>query len=193
MARVAPPLLYKASMAAAPTTSSSRLRSTRWKVCAALITIIMNGDSLDRNQDNAGDLKINTFNHNGYKNVDLRIYEDGAPPLPASHLGRTPAMFESLADPEAVVFKKMRVTNSRAELLVRRLRQWQRYAAYPDDSRQSLATIFGILDGLDEEATAFLRDGSMSPTANPWAQQVQEDLQAPGYLEGGPAFLEAYS
>eukprot|EP00959_Pyramimonas_sp_CCMP1952_P271885 5684839-Pyramimonas_sp.AAC.1 len=69
---------------------------------------------------------------------------------------------------ESTLLTKMRITNTRAELLVRRLRQWQRFVEFPQDSRQPLVALFGTLEGL-EEVDTFLEDGTVSPSANPWA------------------------
>ncbi|CAK0822016.1 unnamed protein product [Prorocentrum cordatum] len=123
----------------------------------------------------------------GFARVVLRDrrpeFEQGAPP------GSCPK-YRSLS--EAQVLRQLRITDSRAELLVRRLRQWQRFARYPEDSAQPLTVLFGSLDGLGEEPT-FREDGRVASTANPWALQLERDVQALRYLRGGKEFAENYT
>eukprot|EP00959_Pyramimonas_sp_CCMP1952_P349348 7319828-Pyramimonas_sp.AAC.1 len=55
--------------------------------------------------------------------------------------------------PEAAVPLKTRTANSKAEMTMRRLRQWQRFAQCPNYSRQPLAALFRALDGLEGGST----------------------------------------
>eukprot|EP00959_Pyramimonas_sp_CCMP1952_P232625 4861559-Pyramimonas_sp.AAC.1 len=75
---------------------------------------------------------------------------------------------------------------------MRRLRQWQLLVRYPADGRQSLATPFGTLDGL-EEYSVFAPTGMIASSANLWAKQFELDVGARQYLRNCLEFLAARS
>eukprot|EP00959_Pyramimonas_sp_CCMP1952_P258728 5408345-Pyramimonas_sp.AAC.1 len=93
---------------------------------------------------------------------------------------------------EAQVMIALRTTDSRAELLMRRLRQWQRIVRFPADSRQVLTVLFGSLDGLEEDST-FAPTGRIASNANPRAKQFEQDVGAVQYLRNGPEFIATHS
>ena len=77
--------------------------------------------------------------------------------------------------PDKDVYKLTRLVPAKLELCVRRLQYWQSVARNPPLHRTVLATVFGRLSF--DDADTVLPDGSLHPQANPWAKQLESDLQ----------------
>ena len=84
---------------------------------------------------------------------------------------------------------KWRVLPARTEIAIRRVKWWQAMTEHNHAHLQTMAAIWGQLP---DEAPTLTTEGSLAPTANPFAVAFSEDLHLFAGLSGTEDFFELW-
>ncbi|CAK0911273.1 unnamed protein product, partial [Prorocentrum cordatum] len=85
------------------------------------------------------------------------------------------------------VFRKWKINRASDELRIRRLKWYQKWAAFPEAHSQVTAAVFGSTPLDLRHGTPRLEEGRISTYSTPWAYQYLQDLQYLRAQAGGAA------